>query len=94
MYWLSAAERLMAGAPQSRQQNSLNLEGDGLINLIHYEDAADLTLKVLTQGIIDCLLFSTIVNLVSDDVDEISRAAWIPYICFLGRHNGGGVYGL
>eukprot|EP00603_Paraphysomonas_imperforata_P015750 CAMPEP_0114485840 /NCGR_PEP_ID=MMETSP0104-20121206/20160_1 /TAXON_ID=37642 ORGANISM="Paraphysomonas imperforata, Strain PA2" /NCGR_SAMPLE_ID=MMETSP0104 /ASSEMBLY_ACC=CAM_ASM_000202 /LENGTH=317 /DNA_ID=CAMNT_0001661979 /DNA_START=213 /DNA_END=1164 /DNA_ORIENTATION=- len=51
MYWLSAAARLMNGVQQSQKYSSLNLQGEGLINLIHYKDAADVALKVLTRGL-------------------------------------------
>jgi len=57
MYWLSALSSMQEqelkqedrGA-QCKEGGSLNLEPDGLINLVHYEDAATATVKALTTG--------------------------------------------
>ena len=56
MFWLSAAAKLaekggISHAHDSETIPSLNLDAEGLVNLIHYEDAAALALKILTKGV-------------------------------------------
>lgn len=55
MFWLSAAAKLAEKGGISHAHNetipSLNLDAEGLVNLIHYEDAAALALKILTKGV-------------------------------------------
>jgi hypothetical protein len=49
MYWLTAiADMQRGGGAESR---SLNLEVDGLVNLVHYEDAAEAAVKALLRGV-------------------------------------------
>lgn len=61
MYWLSALTRMQKQREQEEREkggaqsqcekiDSLNLEENGLINLVHYEDAATATVKALTTG--------------------------------------------
>jgi hypothetical protein len=52
MYWLSAISQLSNQSGGSTTlENSLNILADGLVNLVHYEDAAAAAVKALMKGI-------------------------------------------
>lgn len=59
MYWLSAIASMQRRGQQREEsdrnndksyEGSLNLEAEGLINLVHYEDAATAAVKAMQKG--------------------------------------------